>query len=236
MNRKNDTFIINLGGSLIVPDEIDIEFLKRFRDLITYQIENHNQRFVFITGGGSTARKYQESAEEINNNITNEEKDWVGIHSTRLNAQLVKTIFKEYAYTRINTNPYDLEDFYSCKDPVMVAAGWKPGFSTDYDTALIAKFLGIKKIVNLSNISYIYDKDPKKYPDAKKVEEMSWPEFCKMVGETWTPGMHAPFDPVAAKFANKENLEVVTISGQNLDNLKRYLNNERFEGSIICNG
>lgn len=235
MNKKN-TFIINLGGSLIVPDEIDVNFLKKFRDLIIDQIENHKKKFVFITGGGFTARRYQGSAEKITDLISNNEKDWLGIHSTRLNAQLIIIIFKEYAYPRININPYDLEDFYSCDNPVMVAAGWKPGFSTDYDTALIAKFLGIKKIVNLSNISYIYNKDPNKYPDAKIIEEMSWCEFCDMVGDKWTPGMHAPFDPIAAKFANKEDLEVVTMSGENLENLENYLNDEKFEGSIICNG
>ncbi len=235
MNKEN-TFVINLGGSLIMPDEIDVDFLKKFRDLIVNQIENHNKKFVFITGGGATARKYQSSAEEVSESISDEDKDWLGIHSTRLNAQLIRTIFRKYAHPKINTNPYDLEDFYSCDNPIMIAAGWKPGFSTDYDTALISKFLGIKKIINLSNISYIYNKDPKKYSDAEIVEEMSWYEFCAMVGDKWTPGMHAPFDPVAAKFANKEDLEVVTMSGENLQNLENYLNNEKFEGSVICNG
>ncbi len=236
MLMKKNTIIINLGGSLIVPDKIDTDFLKKFKDLIIKQIEQHNQNFVFITGGGQTARIYADAAGAISDTVTDEDKDWLGIHATRMNAHLIRTIFRKYAHPRINTNPHDLEDFYQSNDAIMIAAGWRPGFSTDYDTALLAKYLGIKKIINLSNIAYIYDKDPKKFDDAKKVDEMSWSDFRAMIGDTWTPGMHAPFDPVAAKFADEEDLEVVTMSGEHLENLENYLNNDPFEGSVIRNG
>ena len=234
MDAKN-TFIVNLGGSLIVPDDINVEFLKDFRALIIEQIEKHDQRFVFITGGGRTARRYAQSAEAITDDIDNEDKDWLGIHATRLNAHLIRTIFRAYAHPRINTNPHDLEDFHQCDKPIMIAAGWKPGFSTDYDTALLAKYLGIKKIINLSNIDYVYDKDPNQFPDAKKIEEMSWEEFRKINTEKWTPGLNAPFDPVAAEFAEQKDLEVVTLKGTDLDNVRAYLNEEKFHGTLIKN-
>lgn len=229
------TFIVNLGGSLIVPDEINVEFLKEFRTLILKQIEEKGQRFVFITGGGKTCRRYAHAAGEVSEDVNDEDKDWLGIHATRLNAHLIRTIFRDQAHPRINTNPHDLEDFHQCTQPVMIAAGWKPGFSTDYDTALLARYLGIKKVVNLSNIDYVYDKDPKEFPDAQKIEEMSWGEYRAMTTEEWTPGMNAPFDPVAAKFAEKEDLEAVTLNGANLENLAAYLNDEKFEGTLIKN-
>lgn len=233
MNNDN-TYIINLGGSIIVPDDIDVEFLTKFRDLIIEHIAK-GQRFLLITGGGKTCRKYQNAAGKIDPTLSDEDKDWLGIHTTRLNGHLIRTIFKKYAYPRINTNPNDLEDFYQCKEPIMIAAGWRPGFSTDYDTVLLAKYLGIKKIVNLSNIDYIYDKDPKKSPDAERVEEVSWKAFREMIGDKWEPGMNAPFDPVASKLADHENLEVVTMGGSDLENLNKYLSDEKFEGSVIRN-
>jgi uridylate kinase len=229
------TFIVNLGGSLIVPDEINISFLKEFRSLILTQITQKKQRFVFITGGGRTARRYAQAAKEISEDVNDEDRDWLGIHSTRLNAHLIRTIFRDVAYPRINTNPHDLEDFHQCTESVMIAAGWKPGFSTDYDTALLARYLGIKKIVNLSNIDFVYDRDPSKFNDAKKIEEMSWSEYRAMNVSEWTPGMNAPFDPVAAKYAEKEDLEAVTLNGANLQNLRAYLNDEKFEGTLIKN-
>ena len=228
------TFIVNLGGSLIVPDDINIEFLREFRILILNQIKEKEQRFVFITGGGKTARRYAEAAGTICDDVNDEDKDWLGIHATRMNAHLVRTIFRDHAHPRINTNPHDLEDFHQCTQPIMIAAGWKPGFSTDYDTALLTRYLGIKKVVNLSNIDYIYDKDPSKFPDAQKIEELSWAEYRAMTSnEEWTPGMNVPFDPVAAKFAEKEDIETVTLKGTNLENLKAYLNDEKFEGTLI---
>jgi len=230
-----NTYIINLGGSLIVPDDIDIDFLSKFRTLIISQIKERGARFVFITGGGKTARHYAQAAEKITNEVTDEDKDWLGIHATRLNAHLIRTIFRDYAHPRINTNPHDLEDFFQCKDPIMIAAGWRPGFSTDYDTTLLARYLGIKKIINLSNIDYIYDKDPKKFPDAVKLDEISWEEFQKINVKDWSPGLNAPFDPVAAEYAKREDIEAVTLNGANLENLEAYLNGEKFEGTLIKN-
>ena len=43
MNKE--IIVISLGGSLIVPDEIDWKFLKAFRKLIINQIRK-NKRFV----------------------------------------------------------------------------------------------------------------------------------------------------------------------------------------------
>ncbi len=233
--QKENTFVVNLGGSIVVPDKIDVEFLKKFKDLIIEQIEEKDQKFVFIIGGGKTARRYAEAAGEISEHVTDEDKDWLGIHTTRLNAHLVRTIFRDYAYPRINTNPHDLEDFYKCKEPIMIAAGWRPGFSTDYDSALLAKYLDIKRMINLSNIDYIYDKDPNKFTDAKKLDELSWDDLQGMIDTKWTPGMNAPFDPVAIKFSNEENLELVTMNGKNLENIKNYLNGKEFEGSVVKN-
>ncbi len=229
------TCIINLGGSLIAPNEININFLKEFKELILKHVKENDKRFVFITGGGRTARKYSQAASDISDDVTDEDKDWLGIHATRLNAHLIRTIFRDYAHPRINTNPHDLEDFFQCDKPIMLAAGWRPGFSTDYDTVLLARYLNIKKIVNLSNIDYVYDKDPNKFPDAQKIEEMSWERFQEINTDEWSPGLNAPFDPIAAEYAKREDLEVVTLNGENLENLDAYLYKRKFEGTLIKN-
>ncbi|MEN8252297.1 MAG: UMP kinase [Patescibacteria group bacterium] len=233
--KGKKTYIINLGGSLIVPDDINVEFLKEFKELILKHVKEEEKRFVFITGGGITARHYSEAAQEITSDIEDEDKDWLGIHATRLNAHLIRTIFRNYAHPRINKNPHDLEDFFQCKEPIMIAAGWRPGFSTDYDTVLLARYLNIKKVVNLSNIDYVYDKDPAKNPDAKKLEELTWEEFQEISTGSWSPGMNVPFDPSAAEYAKKEDLEAVTLNGANLENLDAYLYNRKFEGTLIKN-
>lgn len=230
MHNEN-LYVLSLGGSLIVPDGIDAQFVKDFKALIESHIKR-GKKFLIVTGGGKTARSYIEAASRAGD-IANEDKDWLGIHATRMNAHFIRTIFREHAHSRINTNPHDLEDFYNFKESVLVAAGWRPGFSTDYDAVVLAKYLDIKKIANLSNIDYVCDKDPKKYSDARIIKEISWEEYCAMVGNKWTPGMNAPFDPIASKLAREEKIEVAIMNGKNLKNLEAYLDGKKIEGTMI---
>jgi uridylate kinase len=228
---KEGRIIISLGGSLIVPDGIDWKFLKGFKALIDDEVAK-GRTFILVTGGGRTARSYIDAASLIAP-VSDEDRDWLGIHSTRLNAHLVRTIFRNHAYPRINTNPHDLDDFYLAKDPILVAAGWRPGHSTDYDAVLLGKYLDATKIANLSNISYVYDKDPNTHPDAKRFEKMTWKEFRALVGEEWSPGLNSPFDPIAARLAEQEKMEVSILAGNDLPNLKKYLDSESFQGTVI---
>jgi len=229
MNKK--MIVISLGGSLIVPEEIDWKFLKQFKKIIEGKIKK-GFRFIIVTGGGKTCRKYQAAAKKITK-LTSDDVDWIGIHSSRLNAHLIRTIFRNYAHATINTNPYDLESFLKAKESILVAAGYRPGNSTDYISILLAKHFEVKKVANLSNIDYVCDKDPKKHKDAKKIKEISWVEFQKIVGEKWDPGSNVPFDPIASKLAAKENIEVSIFNGKKISNFQKYLDGEKFTGTVI---
>jgi len=224
-----------LGGSLIVPPEgIDWRFLKRFRELIIKQIKS-GKRFVIVAGGGNTARVYQQAAIKTTN-LTNDDRDWIGVHATRLNAHLIKTIFRAYTHPRINKNPRtkaDLHKHFAKGEGIMVAAGWRPGWSTDYVATILAGRLKAKTVINLSNIKYVYDKDPKKFKSAKKIKKINWPDFRKIVGNKWDPGLNAPFDPVASALAEKQGLKVIIAEGKNITNLEKILNNKKFVGTVI---
>ena len=98
---------------------------------------------------------------------------------------------------------------------------------------IIAKNLGARRLVNLSNIDYVYDKDPKKYPDAKKFERIAWPDFRSLIPPEWDPGLSSPFDPVAAKEAETLGLEVAIINGAHLEEFSNYLDNKPFVGTVI---
>jgi len=224
---KKEIIVISVGGSLIVPEEIDSKWLSDFKELIVSQLTN--KRFILITGGGKTARKYQNAAKEIIE-LERDDLDWIGIHSTRLNAHLVRTIFRKDAHPQIVKDPTKKVNF---KEKILIAAGWKPGFSTDMDAVLLAKQFNVKKVINLSNIDYAYDKDPKKYSDAKIIKEISWKNFRKIVGNKWDPGLNAPFDPVASRESEKLKLEVAIMNGKNIENIRSYLNNEQFIGTVI---
>lgn len=225
---NNETIVISVGGSLICPDNIDVDFLKRFKEIINKHVKK-GKRFILITGGGKTARNYQQAVREVGE-LNDEELDWLGIHATRINAHLLRTIFKEFAHPIINHDPTEKIDF---KENILIASGWKPGFSTDYDAVLLAKQVGAKKLVNLSNIDYVYDKDPKEFPDAKPVKEIKWNDFRNMFGEEWSPGLNAPFDPVASKEAEQIKMTVYILNGKKLENLDNVLEGKEFSGTTI---
>jgi len=223
------TYIISLGGSLIVPNEnIDWRYLKKFRSLILSQIKKGN-KFIIFTGGGWTCRHYQSAANKVIK-ITDEDLDWLGIHSTRLNAHLMRTVFFDVAHPEIITNPTKK---LKVIEPVIVASGWKPGWSTDYDAAILAKNYGADTIINLSNINYAYDKDPKKYADAKIIKKINWPDFRKIVGYKWKPGLNMPFDPIACKEGEHLGIKVLFAKGTDLKEVDNAIEDKKIVGTVI---
>ena len=223
------TIILSLGGSLIAPDKIDIDFLKKFKKIVEKFIKK-NHRFVIVCGGGAIARKFQKAASK-KKNITNRDLDWLGIYATMINANFVKQIFGEMAESKIIQNPTKK---ISSNKKIILASGWKPGWSTDYDAVLLAKNLKTRTVINMSNIDYVYDRDPNKHKDAKKMKNISWQKYRSMFGSKWKAGLSTPFDPIAAKEAEKSKIKVIVI-GKNIRNLKNLLNNKKFNGTIIDN-
>lgn len=226
--QSRERVIVSVGGSLIVPDGIDIGFLKRFKELVLEKVKL-GLSFAVIAGGGKTARRYQDAANAVTP-LSRQDTDWIGIHSTRLNAQLLRNTFAGYVRPEVVHNPtLPIE----VEEPVLIAAGWQPGCSTDYDAVLIAKNLGAKRLVNLSNVDYVYTADPQREPDAHKIEKTSWAEFRKLIPEEWDPGLSSPFDPVAAKEAESLGLEVAIMNGSRLEEFSNYLEGEPFVGTVI---
>lgn len=225
-----ETIVISVGGSLIVPDAIDTHFLSSLRDFIETETTN-GRRFILIAGGGRTARRYADAAKEVAP-LENEDLDWLGIHATRLNAHLVRTIFRDLAYPVIITNPDEVMDIPSSAK-LIIAAGYRPGSSTDLRAVQIAERVGAKKVVNLSNIDYVYTADPRTDESAEKLEDISWTEFRKLIPDEWDPGLNSPFDPIAAREAEGKNIEVAAINGAKLLSLKAYLDGNAFTGTRI---
>ena len=229
---KKDRIIISVGGSLIVPaGGIDTNFLSSLNKFIRKQLEdNPNRQFFLVIGGGTTARHYRDAGRKVvGHELPPDDLDWLGIHSTRLNAHLIRTIFRDIAHPFIIKN---YEIIRKAHESVVVASGWKPGFSTDYDAIMLCDDYQIQSVINLSNVTQVYDKDPNEFKDASPIKKMSWKDFRKLVGDEWIPGLHAPFDPIAAKKAQELGVKVA-VMGSDFKNVKKYLDGEPFIGTVI---
>jgi len=227
----SQTKVISLGGSIIVPDKVDSNFLLAFRATILEYLErNPGNRLILVCGGGATARDYQRAYRTVIPEADADVLDWIGIAATRLNAELLKQLFRDFCPEQVITDPTAVSVF---PGRVLVAAGWKPGFSTDYDAVLLAERFQADTLLNLSNITKVYTGDPKVDPKAEPLDRVSWQEFQKLVGSTWKPGINVPFDPVATERAAQIKLRVIVAGGRNIDNLKKILYDQEFEGTVV---
>jgi uridylate kinase len=223
--------VISLGGSIVAPDGVDETFLKDFVALIrTFLEQDENRRFIFVVGGGGPARAWQKAYRAIAEQVSDEEADWIGIMATRLNAQLIRALMGSWCTQGVITDPTQDIPF---QGRVLVAAGWKPGFSSDYDAVLLAERFKADRVINLSNIERVYTDDPKINPQAKPIDAITWDAFRGLVGETWVPGKNVPFDPVASRHAAQIGLTVICAAGRNLENLRKLLQGEPFLGTTI---
>jgi uridylate kinase len=210
---------------------VDEAFLKDFHGLVRDLFAaDEKRRLILVAGGGGPARAWQKAYRNIRGGGSDEEADWIGVMATRLNAQLVKAVMGEWCTQDVVTNPTQV-DFLAGR--LLVAAGWKPGFSSDYDAVLLAERFQADRLINLSNIDQVYTGDPRKNPQAKPIDAISWADFRVLVGDAWRPGLNLPFDPVASRHAAKIGLQVVCAGGRNLENLKKLFRGEPFLGTVI---
>ena len=220
--------VISLGGSIVVPDGIDSLFVSSFKKMIETYV-TAGKTFYIIVGGGRPARTYQLGLHDAGT-TDQSALDWIGIAATRFNAEFLKQVFGSLAHTEIISDPTVLPQTSA---PVIIGCGWKPGWSTDYDAVLVADGLGSKTVLNLSNIEYVYNADPRTNPDAEKFEQLTWTQYRSFIPAEWKPGFSAPFDPIASRYADEHGIEVIIMNGKNIDNLKSYLDGGAFLGTRI---
>ncbi len=223
--------VLSVGGSIIAPEKVNTEFLKEFRKaIVNYLEEDKSAELIFVCGGGAPARIYQSAYRDILGSDSSEREDWLGIKATYLNAELVRAIFSDYVKCEVVTDPTgEIKE----RGRILVASGWKPGFSTDTDAVYLAKRFGAKKIINLSNIAKVYTDDPKKNPNAQPIDTIGWKHFRQMVGYEWKPGLNAPFDPIASGLAEEAGLSVICADGRNIENTIAILKDKEFVGTTI---
>lgn len=227
--RSTMPHIIALGGSVVAPDGIDYVFLKRLRTLLRNLVRK-GHRFILVIGGGGIAREYQRAAKTLAEEASPIALDTIGMRATQLNAELVRVILGKHVHPDVITVP---EKLLHIRDPIAIAAGWMPGYSTDTVAVRIAEEIGARRIIIAGSPPYVYDRDFVRYRNAKPFRKLSWEEYGKIISGRWQPGMAAPVDPVAAKRAERMGITAIVIRGTQLLNLEALLEGRPFRGTTI---
>lgn len=229
MQTKRNTSIepvaFSVGGSIVNPGQIDVVLLRKLKSVLLGAART--RRVGVVVGGGYPSRQYIDAAKKLGvRNV--DAHHWIGIRGTHMNAQLVQAV--------LDPKHLVIVDEYASVKPqgrIIVGGGEEPGHSTDYDTVLLAEKLKAKVIYNLSNIDYVYDKDPRKFKNAKPLKDFTWAAYVRRFPLKFRPGMHLPFDPHAVRRARANGMIVIILNGRNIPNLKKAISGKPFRGTVV---
>ncbi len=215
--------VLSLGGSVF---EGSAERIKSFAAVLD-EISSENELFV-VVGGGKLARELIRKARELGANETM--CDYLGIAVTRINAMLLAYAMKNSA-KRIPENFIEAQEL--SKDyRAVVMGGTFPGHTTDATSALLAEFVNADLFLNATSVDGVYSEDPKKNPNARKLERLTPAELVKLIANSsMEAGANVVMDLLSAKIIERSRIKTVIFKGEP-ENILRVLKGERI-GTVI---
>ncbi len=217
--------VISLGGSIVYGDIIDSNYISSFRKFLEEQ--SKNTKIFLVVGGGKIARDYISIASKLG--MDEFSQDRIGIMASRINASL---FIGNYSYPKIAESVEEAV-IASKSYPVVLMGGTEPGHTTDAVSLLIAERVGEKRVINMTSVGGVYNKDPRKYKDAKIIRRMSYRDAQEMfLNRDMNAGLNLPFDLISIKIAERSRIEICII-GEGIEDLKRAMLNGECQGTVI---
>ncbi len=225
---KKKVIVLSLGGSQIIPDDVNYNYLYEFKQVINRNKKNY--KFIVVCGGGSLARKYISAIQKAGQNV--KFQSLAGISATRTNARFMNYFFGIEPKKGIPHTMKSVKEYIKKRNIIFCGAlEYRPDQTSDSTAAEIAKQFKAE-FVNLTNVKGLHDKNPKKFKDAKFIKNISWSEFNKMANKMkFHPGQHFVLDQTASKMILKNKIPTYII--QDLKQLDSFLNFKEFVGTRI---
>jgi len=222
--------VLNIGGSILVPDSVDGEYIRAFRRTILPFIKM-GYGFYIVVGGGKLARRYISAARELG--ADESYLDDIGIDASRLNARVLISALLDLAHPEVQTS---FSDAVSAgrSFPVVLMGGTHPGHTTDAVAAMLAERAGASELVIATNVKGVYDKDPRKFKDAKFQPRLDYDTLIDITATREAgAGPTAVVDPLACKIVKRAKIPLKVVDGRDLTNLGKAIKGEEFEGTLV---
>ena len=219
--------VISVGGSILFPDAVDVDFLRRFKRLLT---GFKDRKFIIVTGGGRIARLYIDALRK--GHLSKRMLSNAGIAITRVNAKFMASFFMKKDYPVPKTLK-EIENLLKRHNVVFCGSlRYEEDNTSDGTAAEIARHFG-GRFINMTNVKGLYTKDPRKFRDAEFVSQMSFDDFHRLVNKmNYIPGQHFVLDQRAAAVIKKSRITTFII-GNSVDNLSALLHGKKFFGTVI---
>ncbi len=221
--------MLSVGGSILLPEDDGVSHIEKIAEVI---LEASKERKLYVViGGGKIARKYINWGRKLGANEAT--LDDLGIETSRLNARLLIIALGRSVYS-VPAKNFDEAISAGNHYPIVTMGGTHPGHTTDAVAAMLAERLHAKRMINVTSVDGVYTADPKKDPDAEHIEKMEYDRLIEIVskGERGA-GPNIVFDPLAAKIIKRANIVTQIVSGYDLENLRKTIDNEDFSGTTV---
>ncbi|MEM2105812.1 MAG: UMP kinase [Candidatus Bathyarchaeia archaeon] len=220
--------VLRIGGS-VVASPLNPDLISKYVGLLN-DLRKKGHEVAVVVGGGTLAREFIKAAKELS--LDEKVQDEVAISVSRLYAQLFLKALGKLGCENVSLT---VEDAVDCvrKGKIAVMGGLKPGMTTDTVAALIAEKADANLLVKATDQEGVYDKDPRKYADAVKLEHLKFKDLSHMLAENkHKAGMHQIIDPEAIKILGRKKIRMVVLNGFKPENVLAAVNGEHI-GTLI---
>jgi uridylate kinase len=227
---KKEIITLSIGGSLLVPDIPDVEYIKKIAKI--FRKHSKKYKFAIVTGGGADARVYARAMRQIYKNEFL--ADQGAILSTWQNAYLLLAALQDISYKKLPSSFDEAAEALDHND-IVIMGGTIPGTTTDTVAVLLAERIDSKRVINVSNVDGIYTGDPRKDKKAKKLSSMKHEELAKLAAEkdTRKAGENFVFDVLASKLLHRSGIEGHFVSGKKLKDLENAIMGKKHNGTVV---
>jgi uridylate kinase len=220
--------VLRIGGS-VVASPLNAELMGNYASLLK-DLRKRGHEIAVVVGGGSLAREFIEAAKSLG--LGEKAQDEVAISVSRVFAQLLLKKLDELACRSV---PLTVEDAAKCLDEgrIVVMGGLRPGMTTDTVAALIAEETKADLMIKATDQRGVYDKDPRKYSDAVKLDHLSFEDLSRVFAEDkHKAGIHQIIDPEAVRILMRKRVKVVVVNGFKPENVLRVVEGKRIGTTI----
>ena len=207
--------VLRIGGS-VVASPVNPALIIKYVDVLK-ELKRSGHKVAVVVGGGALARKFIKIAKELG--LEEKDQDDVAISVSRIFAQL---FLKKLGNVGCKAVPLTVEDAAEClnKGKIVVMGGLKPGMTTDTVAAFIAERVGADLLIKATDQEGVYNKDPRKYSDAVKLDKLSFEDLPKVLAENrHKAGIHQILDPEAVKILKRKRVKIFVLNGFKPENV-----------------